>query len=56
MNGAIEKEENLLTEGDVNFAASRKNWYKILDETTFADLLDQENRLIRNPAGLDFNI
>ncbi len=29
---------------------------KILDETTFADLLDQENRLTRNPAGLDFNI
>ena len=29
---------------------------KILDEATFADLLEQENKLALNAAGLDFNI
>ena len=29
---------------------------KILDEATFADLLEQENKLALNVAGLDFNI
>lgn len=35
------KENILLTEGDVNFSESRKNWYTIIDSTTL-NLLDQD--------------
>ena len=31
----------MLTEGDVNFAGSRKDWYKIIDSTTMS-LLDED--------------
>ncbi|MFI5138323.1 MAG: aspartate aminotransferase family protein [Sphingobacteriales bacterium] len=39
-----EKESGLFTEGDVNFSASRKNWYKIIDASTL-DLLEQDAEL-----------
>jgi 4-aminobutyrate aminotransferase len=35
------KETNLLTEGDVNFSKSRRNWYKVLDSATL-ELLDDD--------------
>lgn len=44
MNIGIQKEENLLTEGDVNFAASRKNWYSVLDAATM-NLLKEDGEL-----------
>ena len=34
-------EAHLLTEGDVNFSASRKMWYSVLDKTTL-DLLEED--------------
>ncbi|MDR3697443.1 aspartate aminotransferase family protein [Mucilaginibacter sp.] len=36
-----EKENILFTEGDVNFSALRKNWYKIIDSSTLG-LLEQD--------------
>ncbi len=42
MDEVIPQEQSLLTEGDVNFAPSRKNWYKILDGATL-NLLDQDS-------------
>jgi 4-aminobutyrate aminotransferase len=44
MTAGTQKEESLLTEGDVNFAPSRKSWYKTLDTTTM-DLLDQDSEV-----------
>ncbi|HEX3024277.1 MAG TPA: aspartate aminotransferase family protein [Chitinophagaceae bacterium] len=38
------KENNLLTEGDVNFSESRKNWYQIIDFDTMS-LLDADANL-----------
>ncbi|OIR13233.1 2,2-dialkylglycine decarboxylase [mine drainage metagenome] len=38
------KENNLLTEGDVNFSQSRKSWYQILDANTL-NLLDEDANL-----------
>ena len=38
------KETSLLTEGDVNFSASRKKWYKILNGSAL-NLLEQDNSL-----------
>lgn len=38
------KENNLLTEGDVNFSASRKNWYQIINTNTM-NLLDADANL-----------
>lgn len=35
------QQDSLLTEGDVNFAGSRKDWYKIIDSTTMS-LLDED--------------
>jgi len=43
------KENNLLTEGDVNFSESRKNWYIILDSTTL-NLLDQDTELFMHQS------
>ena len=43
------KENNLLTEGDVNFSESRKNWYTILDSTTL-NLLDQDTELFMHQS------
>jgi 4-aminobutyrate aminotransferase len=43
------KENNLLTEGDVNFSESRKNWYTILDSTTL-NLLDQDAELFMHQS------
>ena len=37
-------ENSLLTEGDVNFAPSRKNWYSIIDAAT-TQLLDEDAEL-----------
>lgn len=37
-------ENSLLTEGDVNFAASRKNWYTIIDSAT-THLLEEDAEL-----------
>lgn len=37
-------EKNLLTEGDVNFSASRKKWYQVLDSNTL-NLLDEDANL-----------
>jgi hypothetical protein len=34
-------ENSLLTEGDVNFAPSRKNWYSIFDTAT-TQMLDED--------------
>lgn len=34
-------DNNLLTEGDVNFSEARKNWYQVLDSTTM-NLLDED--------------
>lgn len=42
MAEALPQELSLLTEGDVNFAPSRKNWYKILDTATM-DLLGEDS-------------
>ena len=35
------QQDSLLTEGDVNFAGARKDWYKIIDSTTMS-LLDED--------------
>ena len=42
-------ENSLLTEGDVNFAASRKNWYSIIDTAT-TQLLDEDADLFLHQA------
>lgn len=43
------KENNLVTEGDVNFSESRNDWYTILDTTTL-DLLDEDAEMFIHQA------
>ena len=42
-------EHHLLTEGDVNFSATRKDWYKVLDSETLS-LLDQDAAVFMHQA------
>jgi 4-aminobutyrate aminotransferase len=42
-------ETNLLTEGDVNSSALRKNWYKVIDTATL-DLLDEDAGIFLHQA------
>jgi len=37
-------ENYLLTEGDINFSESRKNWYQVLDSKTI-EVLEEDSKL-----------
>src|SRR3954466_1241104 len=39
------KDLALLTEGDINFSESRKNWYKVIDSFETTNLLEQDEHV-----------